>query len=182
MKKLVAEIEKHVYSCFKEIADHTMQSEILSPQIKTINEDLKSMSKIIEEMKEHPSLEFTITRGPALREKKPDEEKEDLIKIAYGLSRFGHEIINDVARCDFNQGETFKYLSNRKRVKVNTLKNYRDMFDPYVRQEKSNRKGWHQKELPPSFMQIKELWDDLDYSEIKELISDALDHHGKIIE
>ena len=37
MNQNINEIEVLVNQCFREIADHTLQSDILSPQIKTIN-------------------------------------------------------------------------------------------------------------------------------------------------
>ena len=108
------------------------------------------------------------------REIKSDDEKEELLKLAYALSKFDHVIINDILKSNYNQSAVFSYLSNKMKVKPNTLKNYRDLFDPHIKNKRSNRKGWYQRQLSPEFRVIKELWDDLDYKEIKNEISKVI--------
>jgi len=180
MDQQINKIEKLIYACFKEITDHTMQTEVLSPHIKEINNNLKSMSDLVEEIKNDPSPRHNIISDSySKREIKSDDEKESLIKLAYALSRFDYGIINDILKSNYNQSAVFSYLSHKMKVKSNTLKNYRDMFDPYVRQEKSNRKGWYQRQLSPEFRVIKELWDIADYKEIKKEISKIINHSKK---
>lgn len=43
-----------------------------------------------------------------------------------------------------NQSEAFKEISKKLSLNPNTLKNYRDLFDPVTKNNK--RKGWYQRE------------------------------------
>ena len=104
------------------------------------------------------------------RQTSPNNERENQIKIAYVMSRFDYNIINDIRGVMQNQKKTFAYLSAIMNVNINTLKNNRDSFDPYVKQENSNRRGWWQKELTPEFKAIKEKYDDKEYDVIKKEI------------
>jgi anion-transporting ArsA/GET3 family ATPase len=168
MERVTNEMQKLVYSCFKEIADHAMQSEVLSPQIKRINDNLKKISSLIEELDVQQMLtKNTEARHFSSRDFISGNEKQDIIKVAYALSRFDYYLINEILQTQYNQSEVFQFLSEKLKVKLNTLKNYRDMFDPYVRQERSNRKGWYQKELSSEFEARKSLWDVKEESYIK---------------
>jgi len=164
----VNEIERLIYDCFKEITDHTMQTDVLSPQIKSINANLKAMTELVEKLKTRDSsFNTAYARNYGQRETMRGDEKGNVIKLAYVLSRFDYYIINDILNSHYNQGEVFRVLSDKLKVKQNTLKNYRDAFDPHVKQERSNRRGWHQKELPADFQARKSLWDTRDHDFIK---------------
>jgi hypothetical protein len=172
MNQSIIKIEGLVNECFRGIADHTLGSDVLSPQIKLINNNLKMILELIGEIKDDYSQKPLSTSGSySQRDIKPDREKKILIKIAYVMSRFDFLIINDILKSDYNQTVTFNFLSHKLDVKSNTLKNYRDMFDPHVKQENSARRGWVGKELFHDFLEIKNSWDTLDYEEIKEKIS-----------
>ncbi len=172
MNKQIDKIEKLIYTCFKEISEHAMQSEILSSHIREINGNLKSMLDLIDQINKKDSLQInTVTKNYSQREVKPNDEKEKILIVAYALSRFNHFIINDILKSKHNQSAVFNYLSHQLEVKVNTLKNYRDAFDPYVKQENSDRKGWYQKKLTPEFIAIKEILDRENRDLIKEKIS-----------
>lgn len=176
MEKVINEMQKLVYSCFVEITDHAMQSEVLSPQIKKVNDNLKKLSSLIEELTAQKKMLInTEEQHVPSREFIYGNEKQDIIKVAYALSRFDYYLINEILQTQYNQNAVFQFLSRKLMVKLNTLKNYRDMFDPYVRQERSNRKGWYQRELPSEFEARKSLWDvkDEDFikAEIKKIIS-----------
>ncbi len=164
-------IEKIVYSCFKEIADHTLQSEVISPHIKNIKNNLEY---ILNHLKKCSSKHVNFT--PRNREKTiaMSGKKNAVIRIAYAMSRFDYHIINDILKSDFNQTETFEFLAAKLNVKATTQRNYRDRFDPYVKQEKSNRKGWYQMELLDALQAVKKEYDEKDYTEIKNEIETFL--------
>ncbi|MBT3806158.1 MAG: hypothetical protein HOG03_16390 [Desulfobacula sp.] len=169
------EIQKLIYKCFQEITDHTLQSDVISSQIKEINNNLKQIIELFEKTKaqdfDNPTFHPQSYRE---RNRIKDVDKENLIKVAYVMSRFDYHIINDIMGNSYNQTDAFEFLSHKLNVKTNTLRNYRDSFDPYIQQEKSNRKGWYQKELIPDFETIKEQWDSKDYNFIKEKIINIL--------
>ncbi len=160
-------IEKLIIDCFKEITNHTLQSEVISPHIKNINKNLERILEYMDAMKESYTTHKSHSREQILGR---SAEKNNLLKIAYAMSRFDYHIINDISKSYFNQTEAFQYLANKLNIKLTTLRNYRDMFDPYVKQEKSNRQGWHQKELSPEFQAVKEDYDTKDFDTIKNEI------------
>jgi ribosome-binding protein aMBF1 (putative translation factor) len=86
------------------------------------------------------------------------EVKVKLNKIAYYLSKFEHYSLFER---DLNQGETLKKLADILAVKVTTLKNKRDLYDPYC---STRRVGW---------VQQAKLSDDMQdiYNEYKEKTS-----------
>lgn len=163
-------IEKLVSNCFKEIADHSLQSEVRSTHIKAINENLKSILSQLESLPSH-SVDY---RGRVReRANAMGAQRNDVITYAYVMSRFDFPIINDILQTNFNQTEAFEYLAQRLNVKTATLRNYRDKFDPYVEQEKSDRKGWHQVKLSPEFQSIKDEYDNKDSDEIKTILANS---------
>lgn len=167
MNELKRNIEKLIFDCFREITNHTLQSEVISQHIRNLNQNLENILKQVEELKDNcksykpHSGERVLARST---------EKNNFIKMAYVMSRFDYHIINDILKTHFNQTEAFQYLAEKLNVKLSTLRNYRDMFDPYVKQEKSNRQGWHQKELSPEFQAIKKSYDSKNYASIKNEI------------
>jgi hypothetical protein len=164
-------IEKLIFDCFKEITNHTLQSEVISSHIKNININLQSILEYLEEIEDNHTSNKTLSRERVLVR---SFEKNNILKIAYAMSRFDFHIINGILNCHFNQTEAFQYLADKLNIKLTTLRNYRDMFDPYVKQEKSNRQGWHQKELSPEFQAIKDRYDNEDYASIKDEIETVL--------
>ena len=169
------EIQKLIFNCFQEITDHTLQSDVISPHIKEINNNLKQMIGLLEKTKtqdfDNPTLH---SQSRHQRNTIKDIDKGKVIKVAYAMSRFDYHIINDITKNTYNQTDAFEFLSHKLNVKTNTLRNYRDSFDPYIHQENSNRRGWYQKELIPDFETIKEKWDDKDYNFIKDEIKNIL--------
>lgn len=65
---------------------------------------------------------------------------------AYYLSEHGHTNLSLG-----NQGETIDFIANALKQNRNTLKNYRDYFDPITN---STRKGWHNVPTPPKIESI----------------------------
>lgn len=160
-------IEKLVYACFKELTNHTLQSEVLSPHIKAINHNLENILKYIEQIQGSCAKSFSQRDE---RNYARITERDSILKVAYSMSRFDYQIINDILKKRFNQTETFQYLAEKLNVKTATLRNYRDMFDPYVKQENSHRKGWHQIQLSDEYQAIKKEYDGMDYALIKKEI------------
>jgi hypothetical protein len=173
MNEIKRNIEKLVYNCFKEITNHTLQSEIISPHIKNINHNLENILKNLEALQDS-RLNYKPHSGERMIVR--STKKNALIKIAYAMSRFDYHIINDILKNKFNQTEAFQYLAEKLNVKMATLRNYRDMFDPYVKQKFSNRMGWHQKELSPEFQAIKNEYDNKDEATIKNEIETILNN------
>lgn len=62
--------------------------------------------------------------------------------VGYYLSRFDKD--GYIKLCFGNKGETHKKISSIFEIPPNTLKNFRDAFDPY---HENSRKGWWQRDL-----------------------------------
>lgn len=80
--------------------------------------------------------------------KMADDFKKDCYKVANFLSLYEHEDLFPT----LSQDKSFEEISKRLKVKKNTLKNWRDMFDGH---NTSHRVGWNQKELPSCLQEIK---------------------------
>ena len=173
MNDIVRNIEKLVFDSFKEISNHTLQTEVLSPQIKSINHNLENILKQLEKLQ---GIRKKLKPHSGTRDFVGSPQKKILVKLAYAMSRFDYHIINDILREHFNQTEAFQYLAKKFTVKTATLRNYRDCFDPYVKQENSNRIGWTQKILPPQFQAIKEDYDSRNYASLKNEIENILNN------
>jgi len=169
--ELKQNIEKIVADCFKEIADHSLQSEVRSKHIMVINDNLKKILNCLESSPNHRTICKVHDRE---RVNVGGDIRNAAIKIAYAMSRFDYQIINDILKTHLNQTEAFEYAAGQLSIKMTTLRNYRDRFDPYVKQENSNRKGWWQVELPEEFQAIKDDFDAMNYSEIKNVIGTIL--------
>ncbi|HAW08422.1 MAG TPA: hypothetical protein DCW42_04525 [Bacteroidetes bacterium] len=170
-------IEKLVYDSIIQLNKHSFQTEIISPHIKIINENLEAILNYLNKA----DNDYPIQRTHVLeRHFMGFDKRSNLLKIAYALSRFDYHIINEIFNKRFNQTECFQYLAEKLNVKLTTLRNYRDIFDPYVKQEKSNRRGWYQKALSDEFQAIKNYYDTKNYSEIKTDIEIILVGKGKI--
>jgi hypothetical protein len=164
-------IEKLVYACFKELTNHTLQSEVISPHIKAINHHLENILKNVEKIDDYRVNPISYRDE---RNYSKSTDRALVLRAAYAMSRFDFPIINDILNKRHNQSETFQYLAKRLNVKAATLRNYRDMFDPYVKQENSHRKGWHQLQLSDEYHAIKKEYDGMDYELIKNEIAGIL--------
>jgi hypothetical protein len=179
MEKTINEIERLLGSCFKDLADYAMGLERPSPkQLSNINTNLRQISSLIEKLKTEQEktskIEKIYTRNSI-----PKEEKKDLIKVAYALSRFNHEFFYDILHYEYkqprlSQKKTISILSDLFIVKSTTLRNYRDMFDPHIQQERSDRKGRNNEKLPPDFEDLKSQWESKNEDSIKDEIKNIL--------
>lgn len=149
-------IERLVSESFHEIAEHACQEEVISPHIKNIKNKLTAILGICQAELATPPT--TVTSRARLE----TSEKSDILLLAYVMSRFDYQFLNHLLDTSFNQSEALAYLEKLTGVKATTLKNMRDRFDPYVRQERSNRRGWHQAQLLPDYQEIKDQYDEFD--------------------
>jgi hypothetical protein len=171
MTDLKRNIERLVSDCFKEIADHSLQSEVRSIHIKNIINNLQEILKQLEYR--NPQTYFKpLSRERAIKNRK--DSKYTILKIAYAMSRFDYPLIQDILDKSLNQTAAFEYLSEKLDIKATTLRNYRDRFDPYVQQENSDRIGWKQAELPDEYIAVKKECDEKDYETIKKEIENIL--------
>lgn len=159
-------VERLISDSFKEITDHMFQDEVQSVHIKNVKNNLSQILELCR--KENQG-------NPEGRIPLDDSTKSSVLKFAYVMSRFDYYIINDILDEKFNQGEAFKYLEKITKVKATSLRNHRDRFDPYVKQERSNRVGWHQHELSDEHLAVKSRYDEMDYDSIKTDIEGLLD-------
>ena len=106
--------------------------------------------------------------GPTTRTKTVRDfgDKRNANIAAYYMSRFEHYDLGLG-----NQSETFKRLADILDVKVNTLKNTRDRFDPYTG---SHRRGWWQVDLVPALVEIKNEFEDFDETKLRDLVLQSL--------
>lgn len=162
-------IKSLVADSFKNLADHAFQPEVNSPYLRKIKDNISEIERIC--------VSDTVTVPPIVsqRSKLHDNDKDNLLKIVYAMSRFDFPLIKTITDTDYNQTEAFNYLERITGVKATTLKNMRDRFDPYVTQTRSNRKGWHQAELLPEYDKIIKLYSDKDEAYITQEIAEILD-------
>lgn len=157
----IAEI---VNECINEIMEHLLQEKVNSIHIKNLREMLLDIKHLCDTGSYTDSSTQTKPKRNWVRE----EEKNNIYKIAYSLSRFDFHIINDILGTRYNQTQVLVALEKITGVKASTLRNNRDRFDPYVKQEASNRKGWHQVELTPELLTVKKEYDLLNREQISE--------------
>lgn len=159
-----------VNECLNEIMEHLLQTNVNSVHIKNVRDMLFDIKQLCDTGSYAPT-------PPPLKPKRNkvnDEQKEDLYKIAYSLSRFDFHIINNIFGTRYNQTQAFDEIEKITGVKASTLRNNRDRFDPYVKQEASDRKGWHQVELPPDLQVVKNEYDRLSREQITEELRQIL--------
>src|ERR1041385_6289377 len=88
--------------------------------------------------------------------------------VAYYLSRFDKEAVTNLGFSTFN--EAINEISITPDVKRNTLKNWRDEFDPIH----PHREGWHQRPMIASRVKVVQALENLDEPEIREIVNDIL--------
>lgn len=159
-----------VNECLNEIMEHLLQGNVNSIHIKNVRDMLFNIKQLCDTGNYSPT-------PPVLKPKRNkvnDGQKKDLYKIAYSLSRFDFHVINDILGTRYNQTQVFDEMEKTTGIKAATLRNNRDRFDPYVKQEASDRKGWHQVELPPELLSVKKEYDRLSREQIIEELRQIL--------
>jgi hypothetical protein len=94
--------------------------------------------------------------------------------VSYYLSRFDNIAYLNLAFG--NQEETHIKIGEILSVKPNTVKNWRDEFDPLF----GHRAGWYQRPMNPTRIRVAQALENLDESQIKSIVDDIL--NGKIQE
>jgi len=100
-------------------------------------------------------------RGP-LRDFYENEQKRKALITAYYLSEFEHHRLGLG-----NQTETFQKFAEALGVKVATLRQYRDHFDPIT---SSKRRGYWQIPTPPQFREIFNEFKGTEEPQLREMV------------
>ena len=95
--------------------------------------------------------------------------------VAYYLSKFNEKAYEELGLG--NRTESHKAIGNILGVNKNTVKNMRDEFDPL---HDNPRSGWHQRPLRPSRQKIVELYQDLEESELRDLVIGILEKKNNL--
>jgi hypothetical protein len=96
-------------------------------------------------------------------------ENELAMIVAFYLSKYGEE---GLARLGFQSyTQAFSQVSDHLAVKANSVKNWRDEFDPYY---DNNRMGWHKRKLRPSRQKVMLAFDDLSESALRAVVIDII--------
>jgi hypothetical protein len=89
--------------------------------------------------------------------------------VAFYLSKFGED---GLARLGFKTYKrAFEEVDRSLNVKPNSVKNWRDEFDPYY---DTGRKGWYRQKIRPSRHAVMMAFDDLSESALRAIISDII--------
>ncbi|KYG27727.1 DUF3883 domain-containing protein [Alkalihalobacillus trypoxylicola] len=89
--------------------------------------------------------------------------------ISYYLSRFDKTALINL-NYDTNT-QAFQEIGETLKVKPNTIKNMRDEFDPL---HPNSRKGWYQRELRPSRLEVLERYSHFSEDALTEVVKDIL--------
>ncbi len=163
-----------VNDSFKNLAEHAFQDDVNSPYLKQIKTNLSEIEQICKDASSAEAVTIS-----SQRTRNPIEDKTNLLKIVYAMSRFDYPMIQSITKTQCSQTEAFNYLAKITGTKATTLKNMRDRFDPYVTQTRSKRKGWHQVDLLPEYQAIKDSYDTKDESTITQEIAEILEQLKK---
>ena len=97
------------------------------------------------------------------------ENSKKALIVAYYLSKFDAIAYKNLGIGSKKQ--THKYIGDILGINPNTIKNMRDNFDPY---EKNSRAGWYQRPLPPSRVDVREAFLDIDEPSFLEIVKGIL--------
>jgi len=96
-------------------------------------------------------------------------ENELAMVVAFYLSKFGEE---GLARLGFRTyKQAFEEVGRSLHVNPNSVKNWRDEFDPYY---DNGRKGWYQRGIRPSRQQVMATFDDLSEDALRVVVLDII--------
>ena len=106
----------------------------------------------------------------------PSVSKNDLLVVAYYLSKYDHEILFGPA---INSSKVFDAFSDIFNIKANTIRSKRDYFDALIPVEdrKSNRKGYNRDLLRSinDYEQIILQYKDKDEEYTRKMVLNILD-------
>lgn len=89
--------------------------------------------------------------------------------VAYYISRFDKKALDTLGFKTMT--EAFNLVGEFLNVNPNTVKNMRDEFDPI---HPNSRKGWYQRELRPSRLEIVENYSYVSEDALTEIVTDIL--------
>lgn len=96
-------------------------------------------------------------------------ENELAMVVAFYLSKFGEE---GLARLGFRTyRQAFEEVGRSLHVNPNSVKNWRDEFDPYY---DNRRKGWYQRGIRPSRQNVMAAFDDLSEDALRAVVLDII--------
>jgi len=157
MDSIRQKIKDLITQCKSELLNHTLQDVIVSQSIKKINLYLNECLTLLKS--ENTTRPIITTETGALRYPKTfGEARQNILFIAYCMSKLDYQFVNQITGENYNQTEAFTFLAQKLKVKATTLRNFRDAFDYHVEQLHSNRVGWR-KELAPDLKKVKEKYD-----------------------
>ena len=96
-------------------------------------------------------------------------ENELAMVVAFYLSKFGEEGLENLGYRSYRHA--FEEIGRALHVKPNSVKNWRDEFDPYY---DNKRKGWYQRGIRPSRQRVMLAFDDLSESALRAVVIDII--------
>lgn len=96
-------------------------------------------------------------------------ENELAMIVAFYLSKFAEEGLAKLGYHSYRQA--FDEIGSCLHVKPNSVKNWRDEFDPYY---DNKRKGWYQREIRPSRQKVMLAFDDLSEGALRAIVLDII--------
>jgi hypothetical protein len=96
-------------------------------------------------------------------------ENELAMVVAFYLSKFSEQGLKQLGFQTYRQA--FEEISRSLHVKPNSIKNWRDEFDPYY---DNGRKGWYQRGLRPSRQKVMATFDSLSESALRAVVLDII--------
>ena len=96
-------------------------------------------------------------------------ENELAMVVAFYLSKFGEEGLEQLGYRSYRQA--FDEVGRRLNVKPNSVKNWRDEFDPYY---DNKRKGWYRRGIRPTRQKVMATFDNLSEKALRAIVLDII--------
>lgn len=96
-------------------------------------------------------------------------ENELAMVVALYLSKFGEEGLEHLGYRSYRQA--FEEVGRSLNVKPNSVKNWRDEFDPYY---DNKRKGWYQRGIRPTRQKVMATFDNLSEKALRAIVLDII--------
>lgn len=102
-------------------------------------------------------------------------ENELAMVVAFYLSKFGEEGLENLGYRSYTHA--FAEIGRALYVKPNSVKNWRDEFDPYY---DNKRKGWYQREIRPSRQRVMLAFDNLSEGALRAVVLDIVKPEARL--
>jgi len=102
-------------------------------------------------------------------------ENELAMIAAFYLSKFGNEGFEKLGFRSYKHA--FVEIGRRLHVNPNSVKNWRDEFDPYY---DNGRKGWYRRGIRPTRQKVMAAFDNLSESALRAVVSDIIKPEGRL--